>query len=140
MKILNRVFTDSADTLAMDLTSAYAVGQLSSLRCTFTYDRRAGGSLTVVDECRFASPESFGIQFITFGKWKQTSPTQLRVWQDNQAVTIDLDADGGALDIASQPIDEDLPGKQRPVHISVDLKTPTMVASLKSVIRAVSGH
>jgi hypothetical protein len=140
VKIVGHDFGDSVDTLAMDLTSAYAVPQLRSLKRAFTYDRRAGGSLTVVDECRFDSPESFGIQFITFGKWKQTSATQLMIWQDNQAVTIDLDAGGGALNIASVPIDEDLPGKQRPVHISVDLKIPTMTANLKSVIRAATEH
>jgi hypothetical protein len=140
VKILGREFSDSVDTLAMDLTSAYAVPQLIQLGRTFTYDRRAGGSLTVQDECRFASPEPFGIQFITFGQWKQTSPNQLAVWQDSQAVTIDFDADGAALNIASQPIDEDLPGKQRPIHISVDLKMPTMIAKLKSVIRIAWQH
>ena len=137
VKIMNRDFSDSADTLAMDLTTVYAVPQLTSLKRTFTYDRGAGGSLMVQDECRFASPEAFGIQFITFGQWKQTSPTQLLVWQGNQTVQIDFDASGD-LKIGSQPIDEDLPGKQRPNHISVDLKTPATMAKLTSVIRSVS--
>ncbi len=139
VEILDREFSDSADTISMDLTSAYAVGQLIGLSRRFTYDR-AGGSLTIEDKCSFDSPQSFGIQFITFGQWKQISPTQLTIWQDNQAVTIDLDANGAALNIASQTIDEDLPGKQRPTHISVDLKMPTMKATLTSVIRAASEH
>jgi hypothetical protein len=137
-KILHRDFNDSTDALAMDLTSAYAVPQLTRLQRTFTYDRGNGGSLTIEDECRFSAPASFGIQFITFGKWKQTSPTQLLVWQDNQAVRIDLTTLSGDLNISSTPIDEDLPGKQRPIHISVDLRTPTTNVNLKSVIRAVA--
>ena len=138
VKILHRDFNDSTDALTMDLTSAYAVPQLTRLQRTFTYDRGDGGSLTIEDECRFSAPASFGIQFITFGKWKQTSPTQLLVWQDNQAVRIDLATFSGDLNISSTPIDEDLPGKQRPIHVSVDLKTPTTNVNLKSVIRAVA--
>jgi hypothetical protein len=112
------------------------VPQLASLQRTFIYDRRAGGSLTVQDQCQFTSPEPFGIQFITFGQWKQTSSTQMLLWQNDRAVLIDFDAGGAELNIGSQPINEDLPGKQRPIHISVDLKTPTMIAKLQSVIRA----
>ncbi|MGA2440688.1 MAG: heparinase II/III family protein [Tepidisphaeraceae bacterium] len=138
VKILHRDFNDSTDSLAMDLTSAYAVGQLTSLHRTFTYDRRGGGTLTIDDECRFSAPASFGIQFITFGNWKRTSANQLLVWQDNQAVRIDLATDGGDLSITSAPIDEDLPGKVRPIHISVDLKSPAANVKLKSVIRSVA--
>ena len=136
VKILSREFSDSVDTLAMDLTSAYAVPQLTSLQRTFTYDRRGGGSLTIQDDCRFATPEPFGIQFITFGQWKQISPTEMVVWEGGQVVRIDFDAGGGELDFTSQVIDEDLPGKRQPIHINVDLKTPAMIARLKSVIRA----
>jgi hypothetical protein len=57
------------------------------------------------------------------------------VWQDDEAVKIDLDAGGSALVIRSQLIEEDLPGKKQPTHISVDLANPAKEASLKSVIR-----
>ncbi len=133
--ILQRRFSDSTDALAMDLTHAYAVGQLTSLVRTFTYDRRNGGSLTIEDECHFSAPARFGIQFITFGKWKQVSATQLLVWQGHEAIQIDLST-GPELSIQSTVIDEDLPGKVKPTHISVDLKSPTESVKLKSVIRA----
>lgn len=135
VKILHHDFTDSTDALAMDLTSVYADPRLTRLTRTFTYDRGNGGSLTIDDECRFSAPAPFGIQFITFGKWKLISPTQLLVWQDNQAVQIDLTTDGGDLNISSVLIDEDLPSKKHPVHISVDLKSPSTLARVKSVIR-----
>ncbi|MGD0461893.1 MAG: heparinase II/III family protein [Tepidisphaeraceae bacterium] len=135
VKILKTDFGDPIDTLAMDLTSAYAAPELTQLHRTFTYDRTESGSLTVEDECHFSSPASFGVQFITFGHWKQTSPTQLLVWQDDRAVRIDFDAHGKGLIVRSQPIEEDLPGAQRPTHISVDLDAPTMDVTLKSVMR-----
>ncbi len=134
-RILRRDFTDLRDTLVMDLTSAYAVEQLTQLTRTFVYDRRGLGALTVTDECDFSSPEAFGIQFITFGHWKQKSPTQLIVWQGDQAVLIDIDAGGRRLAISAEPIDENLPGHQRPTHISVDLQEPTTAIRLTSVIR-----
>jgi Heparinase II/III-like protein len=134
-KILNRVFDDASDKLAMDLTTAYTAPELVRLTRTFTYDRNGPGSLTVEDECHFSTPAAFGIQFITFGHWKQTSPTQLLVWQDNQAVRIDFDSGENALVIRSQLIEEDLPGKERPTHISVDVKSPTKDVVLKSIIQ-----
>ena len=134
-KIVTSNFSDPIDTLTMDLTSAYPVPELTQLRRIFTYDRRESGSLTVEDQCHFSKSASFGIQFITFGQWKQTSPTQLIVWQNDQAVKIDFDADGKELIISSQSIEEDLPGKERPTHISVDLKSPAMDVMLKSVMQ-----
>jgi hypothetical protein len=133
--ILDRDFSDTGDTLFMDLTSAYAAPELIRLTRTFTYTRADSGSLTVEDECHFSSPAPFGIQFITFGHWKQTSPTQLLVWQDNQAVRIDLDVGGNALVFSSQLIEEDLPGKERPTHISVDLAVPAKDVKMTSVMR-----
>jgi hypothetical protein len=137
VEILHYHFSDSIDSLAMDLTSAYDDVRLTHLSRTFTYDRRKGGSLTIEDECGFTTPAGFGIQFITFGKWKQTSPTQLLVWQGNEAVQIDLTTNGPDLNISSVPIEGDLPGKQRPIHISVDLKSPSTLARIKSTLRAV---
>jgi hypothetical protein len=135
-QILKTDFSDNFDALSMALTSAYAAPELKQLCRTFAYDRKDSGSLTIEDECHFSSPASFGIQFITFGHWKQTSPMQLVVWQDDHAVRIDFDADGKDLIMSSQPIEEDLPGKQRPTHIGVDLQAPTRDVILKSVIRA----
>ena len=134
-KILKTDFGDTVDTLSMDLTSAYRAPELTRLHRTFTYDRKELGSLTIEDECDFSAPASFGIQFITFGQWKQTSPTQFVVWQDNHAVRIDFDAGGKALVISSKPIQEDLPGKERPTHISVDLQAPTKDVTLKSLVQ-----
>jgi hypothetical protein len=133
--ILERDFGDEADTLAMDLTSAYAAPELERLRRTFTYDRAGLGSLTVEDECQFSSPAAFGIQFITFGKWKQISPTGLLFWEGDRAVRIDLDAGGNELAIHSQVIEEDLPGKVRPTHISVDLAKPLEAVRVRAVMR-----
>jgi hypothetical protein len=134
-KILNRDFRDASDTLTMDLTSAYPAPELVQLTRKFTYDRTDSGSLTIEDECHFSTPAPFGIQFITFGHWKQTSPTQLLVWQNDQVVQIDLDAGGNALVFSSQLIEEDLPGKERPTHISVNLANPRENIVLKSVMR-----
>jgi hypothetical protein len=55
-------------------------------------------------------------------------------------VTIDFDAGGQALNFSSQTIDEDLPGKEKPTHISVDLQKPSADVSLKSVIRVDHGR
>jgi Heparinase II/III-like protein len=135
VKILEKSFSGPLDLVSMDLTSAYAVPELTQLTRMFRFNRQGTGSLEITDECRFSKPADFGITFVTFGEFEQTSPTQLVIRQRDRAMQIDLDAGGAALKITSQPIDEDLPDKQKPLRIAVELVSPAMNASLKSTIQ-----
>ena len=135
VNILNRQFTDSADVLEMDLTSAYAVPELKSLHRTFTFTRGSAASLTIDDRCVFATPQSFGIAFVTFGNWKQTSPTSLKVWQGDAAVQVDFEtADGRSLKMSSQTIEEDSSSGKHPTRISVDVAGEGVGVGLKAKI------
>jgi hypothetical protein len=62
---------------------------------------------------------------VTFGQWKQISPTQILVWQKQSAVEIDLHGGGPELKIGAEEIDEDLPTKTKPTRITVELRTPS---------------
>jgi hypothetical protein len=56
-------FTPARDLWEIDLSSAYAVPELIKVTRTFTYDRTGSGSLEIIDQASFRSPQAFGIAF-----------------------------------------------------------------------------
>jgi hypothetical protein len=124
--VLRRDFTDTTDTLELDLTRAYPTDDLKSLCRTFIYDRSGGGQLTVNDEVLFRPGKShrFGITLITFGQFKRVSPNQLQIWDDKAAVQIDLDG-SAELKITTESIDEDTRTPTKPLRIAAVMDAST---------------
>jgi hypothetical protein len=56
-------FTPARDLWEIDLTSAYAVPELIKVTRTFIYDRAGGGSLEIIDQASYRSPQAFGVAF-----------------------------------------------------------------------------
>ena len=133
-KIVKTQFSDSADTLVLDLRSAYAVKQLDLLQRTFIFSRQGNGRLTVADRVRFKTPESFGTALVTFSSWRRIGPTRLLVGQGTQAVRVDIDAGGRELRIHGEQIKEHLPGKRLPTRIGIDLVEPVREATITITI------
>jgi hypothetical protein len=123
-RVLKTEFTDQADTLVLDLRSAYPVKELQTLRRSFVFSREGAGSLTVTDEVRLGSPGEFETALITFEPWKQISPGKLVVGTGANAVQVDIDARGQKYQVNSQEIHEDLPGKRIPVRIGLAFTEP----------------
>ena len=121
-KVVKTEFTDAADTLVLDITSAYAVPDLEKLERTFVYSRAGTGSLTVTDHAAFKTPQAFGTALITLGKWKRAGDDRLIVEDANQAVSVAIDSKGAKVDIASDEIHENAP--VTPTRIGIDLAEP----------------
>lgn len=137
-KIIQATFTDAADTLAMDLRSAYAVPELSRLIRTFIYRRGAAGpSLTVTDDVAYSSPQAFGNALITYGQWKRIGDG-VRIEQGGQSVDVSIDTGGIPFDITAEPIDEasDAKGHAKPTRIGINLKQPISSARVTLSIAA----
>ena len=135
--ILARNFTAAADTLAMDLHSAYDVKELKTLTRTFVYRRAGPGSLTVTDDFAFSSPQSFGSALITYGQWQQASPHELPISAGPEMVRVSIDTQGVPFEIAAETIQEETHGKALPTRIGINLTGPQRRAawSLRSCRR-----
>jgi hypothetical protein len=127
-KVLRADFTNRADTLELDVTSAYAVPDLKTLRRTFIYSREGAGSLTVTDRVEFKSPQTFATAVLTLGLWKRLDDGSLVVTDGKAAVRVDLDAGGGELAIQAEEIVEDAPVK--PTRIGIGLAKPVTAAAI----------
>jgi hypothetical protein len=133
-RVVKTEFTDKADTLVLDLRSAYGVKELQSLRRTFVFSREQAGRLTVTDEVRFSSPAAFETALVTFDPWKEVAPGKLVVGKGPSAVRVEIDAKGRKFHIQAEEIREDLPRHRVPVRIAIALAEPATEATLCATI------
>ena len=129
-KVLGTEFTDKADTLVLDIRSAYDVKELKKLRRTFIFSRQGQGGLTVIDEVEFSSPQNFGVALITFSKWKRAASNRLLVGEGAETVQVDIAVEGGDFQIDSTQIKEDVRGGRLPTRLGIDLTQPVIKARI----------
>jgi hypothetical protein len=139
-KVLKTDFTDAADTLSMDLRSAYAVPELKQLVRTFTYRRDGTTSLTVTDDFAFSSPQSFGNALITYGQWTREEGGPILISQDGQAASVTVDTGGVPFDVTAEPINEASEAKDhvKPTRIGINLKQPATTGHVTLTITPAS--
>jgi len=129
-KVLKTEFTDKADTLVLDIRSAYDVNGLKKLQRTFVFSRKDAGRLTVIDEVEFDSPKAFGTALITFSKWKQIKSNRLLIGEGPEAVQVNIAIDGGEFQIDPTKIKEHLHGGRIPTRLGIELAKPVTKATI----------
>jgi len=136
--VVKTKFTDDADTLVLDIRSAYGkIPQLTKLNRTFVYSRTGSGSLTVRDEAAFSKTTSFETALITLGKWKRAGAGAIIVSDGGQSLRVEIDTAGAAFDIQSEQIKEDVRTKTLPTRIGIALKAPVTKATVTLTITPV---
>jgi hypothetical protein len=130
-KVVKAEFTDAADTLTLDITSAYAVPELVKLERTWVYSREGAGSLTVTDHATFKSPQAFGTALITLGKWSQVDASHLEIEDGKQEAMVSIQA-SGAVKVEPTVIKEDAP--VTPTRVGLNLAEKTTEARITLVI------
>ena len=134
-EVLKTEFADRMDTLALDISSAYAVKELKKLTRTFVYSRSGKGSLTVTDEVEFGKPEEFSTALITLGEWKKQGVDKVLVSDGDEAVLVHIEADGLDFDVKAEKIKEDVQTKRFPTRIGISLKKPVTKARVVLKVR-----
>jgi len=134
-RIVSREFTKDADTLLLDISSAYNVPELEKLHRRFVYSRRDSGSLIVTDEVVFSKPCDFGTALITFNEWKQLSDSSLVIRDKDKALRVDIEVSGADFKIKPETIKEDLSGRRLPTRLGINLAKPVRRAVVNLTIK-----
>jgi hypothetical protein len=129
-RVVHQLFTDSTDTLVLDISSAYDVPELKKLERKFVYSRLDQGSLSVTDEVAFSRPCTFGTALITFSQFKQLSPSSLMVYDSANALRVDIKVTGANFKIEPETIQEDLSTRKQPVRLGINLTEPVTQATI----------
>jgi len=127
-------FTDEADTLVLDISSAYRVRELKKLERTFYFLRQGLGRLVVTDVVEFHSPQTFGNALITFSPWRQPGPSRLLVGAEPDCVTVDVQVRGGTLRIVAEQIRERLHNDLVPTRLAIEIVEPVTAAEITLTI------
>ncbi len=133
-RVVRSEFTDSTDTLTLDITSAYDVPQLKKLERTFVYSRSGSGSLTVTDEVTFSRPTEFGTALITFDQWKKITSSSLLIRDEDEALHVKIAVSGAGFEIKPETIEEDISGNRLPTRLGVNLTRPVTHATVSVTI------
>ena len=133
-RVVSRSFTDSTDTLVLDISSAYDVPELRKLERKFVYSRTGSGSLCVTDEVTFSRPCDFGTALITFNRWKQSSPSSLIVYDSKKALHVDIEVTGADFEIQPDIIQEDVSARKKPTRLGINLTEPVTHALVSLTI------
>jgi len=133
-RVVRSDFTDSTDTLILDISSAYDVPQLRKLERTFVYCRSGSGSLTVTDEVVFSQPCAFGTALVTFDKWRKLSDSSLMIHDQQEALHVEIAVSGAGFEIKPETIEEDLSGSRLPTRLGINLSGPVTRAVISLTI------
>ena len=133
-RVVHQAFTDSTDTLVLDISSAYDVPELKKLERKFVYSRLGQGSLTVTDEVIYSRPCDLGTALITFSQWKQLSPSSLMIYDSGKALRVDIKVTGANFEIKPETIREDLSTRRLPVRLGINLAKPVTHATISCKI------
>jgi len=133
-RVLSHNFTDSSDTLVLDISSAYDVPELKKLERKFVYSRRGSGSLSVTDEVTFSRACDFATALVTFSQWKQLSPSSLMFYDSGKALRVEIKVTGADFEIQPETIQENLSGNKKPTRLGINLKGPVTNALISLTI------
>ena len=128
--VVAKNFTEAADTLTLDLSSAYAVADLQKLARTFVFQRGSSPSLEVRDEVKFAAPENFETALVTWGKIKSTGANTLEITDGDDTVRVTIDTQGRDFHLKQETIDEEVDTKRQPVRLGIALAAKVSTATV----------
>jgi hypothetical protein len=136
-RVVSKTFTDSTDTMVLDISSAYDVPELKKLERKYVYSRIGSGSLQVTDEVAFSQPCEFGTALITFNDWKRTSPSTLIVYDSVKTLQVDIKVSGTDYEILPETIEEDVSARKQPTRLGINMKKPVTDALISLKIAPV---
>jgi len=127
-EVVRTTFTEAADTLVLDLRSAYKVAGLEKLDRTFVYSRAGPGGLTVTDAVAFARPQAFETALVTLGQWERVGADAIVVRWRGKAVRVQIQAEGGPVELVADVIREDVKAPALPTRIGIRFAEPVKTA------------
>ncbi len=136
-RVLATDWSRDRDRLLLDLKGGYAVPALRRLEREFLCRRGAAEGFVITDDFEFSSPETFGTALVTFAPWRAVDATTLEVGTGAARLRIRIEAEGGAVAVRAETIEENLPGGAKPTRLGIDFTQPLVRGTIRlTVMRA----
>jgi Heparinase II/III-like protein. len=94
--ITDTLFTDSVDSLVMDITSVYqdSVPALNLLQRAFTYNRTANGYIRVKDTFSFSPASTYETAITTRVNWRLVGTDTIELYSGDEKLSVEITASG----------------------------------------------
>lgn len=126
-------FTDTRDRMVLDLTKAYRVKSLISLKRAFVFDRTGNGLVEVTDEVSFNSPQSFETALVTYAEWSLNDDGSLTIFDGDAAIKVNVSSEDGDLEFSHCILKE----SSTPTRLSWRLKNPVEQARVQIKVQPI---
>lgn len=92
-KVIKTEFSDSADSITVDITSAYDCANLKKLVRKMTFDREQR-AVTICDSFEFCEQDEIETAFVTFFEVELESNSRLRILGEQNVMNVEIDGGG----------------------------------------------
>ncbi|CAM3018572.1 heparinase II/III domain-containing protein [Rariglobus hedericola] len=134
--VKERKFTDSFDSVTLDLTAGYGLPSLKELTRRFDYSRQGKGGFMITDRVVFTSPQVFGTALTTYGEAREEKPGVWLITYKGQSLRAEIATTGNAPFTVTNEVlkDESREGKVR--RLGINLSSPVSEATITIKITA----
>lgn len=131
--VLQTHFSETEDTLKLDLRSAYPAKGLRKLERTFSFRRGETPSLAVTDGFEFEAPGNFETALVTWGDWKRAGADAIVITDGDKSLRVEIVTGGVPFEVIAETLAEDVRTPKQPVRLAIALREP--VASGQVTLR-----
>ncbi len=127
-KILSYTSTNDADTIIIDLKTAYQVAALEVLQRKIVFDRKKK-TVSICDKVNFSSPQKFGTALVTYESFDIVGKDKIIMKKNDRSIDVNISATGGTTHLESEVINEN-PAylNKRPSRIGINFTAPVKEA------------
>lgn len=105
-KVLSTRFSDAADEIVLDMSSAYSALALRSLTRSLRHERGVNENVQIEDRFAFSWPQDFEVALIAGGGWQQRDDGKIELWQKNEHVLASIEA-SGPIELIGEKVDDE---------------------------------
>ncbi|MFA6288959.1 MAG: heparinase II/III family protein [Opitutaceae bacterium] len=128
--VKEKKFTDTLDSITLDMARGYGLTVVKELTRRFDYSRAGKGGLMITDRVVFTTPQAFGTALTTYGEAREEKPGVWLVTYKGRSVRAEISTSGNQPFTVTDEVlkDEARQGKVR--RLGINLTNPSAEATI----------
>ncbi|MFC1761065.1 hypothetical protein ACFL6U_03185 [Planctomycetota bacterium] len=133
-KILETKFTDTKDSVAVDIKAAYEVEELQSLIRTMENNKAGKGTMTITDEFSASEAIDFGTAIMTYADCEIVDQDTILLTHKGKTIRVEISAKGASFNISQDDMPKkDLRYASQAYRLGIDFKKKLKSGSITMV-------
>jgi hypothetical protein len=131
--VKEKKFTDSLDSVTLDMAAGYGLPVVKELTRRFDYSRLGKGGFMITDRVVFTSPQAFGTALTTYGEAREEKPGVWLITYKGKSLRAEITTSGKqAFTVTDEVLkDESREGKVRRLGINLNAPATDVTVTIK---------